>query len=50
MIKIKKSILKRVKRTKKGKIIFSVPGRSHNLAKKEKKVKRIKKSVVEYFI
>jgi len=45
MSKTKKSITKRVRKTKNEKIIIYVPGRAHNLAKKEKRVKKFKKSV-----
>lgn len=44
-MKTKKSISKRVKKTKKDKLIIYKPNRSHNLSKKERKTKRSKKSV-----
>lgn len=44
-MKSKKSIVKRIKKTKKGKLIVYIPARAHNLVKKERKVKKRKKSV-----
>ncbi len=43
-MKTKKSIKKRIE-VKKKVFIVQKPGRAHNLAKKERKVKRLKKSV-----